>query len=427
MEYLLRTTRRRIQGRVQRLPAHEQQAIVGSTSRLGGPEIVDGHQLQPSRRRRPSALRMERRFSRTGRSSTRRSTSAAFSSSRPTISTRRSRSRHGSSARGWAARSRSGRWWRRGAARAGLPRRVGPCPRRPGRLPRRLRSRRGSGGAGVAVAAERWPRDGRRPTRRLAVDPRPEPRDRPPRRPARSPRTHACSRCPTPWRTRWRRQSFPDERLELIFTCCHPALVLEAQVALTLRALGRLTMQEDRPLVPRSRRDDEAAADAVVRAGRRRVGRQARGRPRPGGGQGGGQPRRRYLAVGRAVRAGRRQARARPAPLRRARHRQDDAREGDRDRLQLAVHLDAGLGLRRDLHRDRRDHRPRPRPQGQAARAQVGRPVHRLHRRDRRRRDAPAVARHGGSARRSSRSRPARRPRTSSSSARGARATRPAT
>jgi RNA polymerase sigma-70 factor, ECF subfamily len=32
----------------------------------------------------------------------------------------------------------------------------------------------------------------------------------------------------------------PDERLELIFTCCHPALALEGQVALTLRALGGL-------------------------------------------------------------------------------------------------------------------------------------------------------------------------------------------
>jgi RNA polymerase sigma-70 factor (ECF subfamily) len=31
---------------------------------------------------------------------------------------------------------------------------------------------------------------------------------------------------------------FPDERLELIFTCCHPALALDAQVALTLRTLG---------------------------------------------------------------------------------------------------------------------------------------------------------------------------------------------
>jgi RNA polymerase sigma-70 factor (ECF subfamily) len=37
---------------------------------------------------------------------------------------------------------------------------------------------------------------------------------------------------------------FPDERLELIFTCCHPALALEAQVALTLRALGGLTTAE---------------------------------------------------------------------------------------------------------------------------------------------------------------------------------------
>jgi RNA polymerase sigma-70 factor, ECF subfamily len=38
--------------------------------------------------------------------------------------------------------------------------------------------------------------------------------------------------------------NFPDERLELIFMCCHPALALEAQVALTLRALGGLTTDE---------------------------------------------------------------------------------------------------------------------------------------------------------------------------------------
>jgi RNA polymerase sigma-70 factor, ECF subfamily len=37
---------------------------------------------------------------------------------------------------------------------------------------------------------------------------------------------------------------FRDERLELIFTCCHPALSTEAQVALTLRALGGLTTEE---------------------------------------------------------------------------------------------------------------------------------------------------------------------------------------
>ena len=37
---------------------------------------------------------------------------------------------------------------------------------------------------------------------------------------------------------------FPDERLELVFTCCHPALATEAQVALTLRTLGGLTTDE---------------------------------------------------------------------------------------------------------------------------------------------------------------------------------------
>jgi RNA polymerase sigma-70 factor (ECF subfamily) len=37
---------------------------------------------------------------------------------------------------------------------------------------------------------------------------------------------------------------FPDERLELVFTCCHPALSVEAQVALTLRTLGGLTTPE---------------------------------------------------------------------------------------------------------------------------------------------------------------------------------------
>jgi RNA polymerase sigma-70 factor (ECF subfamily) len=38
--------------------------------------------------------------------------------------------------------------------------------------------------------------------------------------------------------------TIPDERLELVFTCCHPALALDAQVALTLRTLGRLSTEE---------------------------------------------------------------------------------------------------------------------------------------------------------------------------------------
>jgi RNA polymerase sigma-70 factor (ECF subfamily) len=38
--------------------------------------------------------------------------------------------------------------------------------------------------------------------------------------------------------------TFPDDRLRLIFTCCHPALHQEAQIALTLRTLGGLTTPE---------------------------------------------------------------------------------------------------------------------------------------------------------------------------------------
>jgi RNA polymerase sigma-70 factor, ECF subfamily len=38
--------------------------------------------------------------------------------------------------------------------------------------------------------------------------------------------------------------SIPDERLALLFTCCHPALAVEARVALTLREVGGLTTTE---------------------------------------------------------------------------------------------------------------------------------------------------------------------------------------
>src|SRR6201988_2698504 len=55
----------------------------------------------------------------------------------------------------------------------------------------------------------------------------------------------------------------PDERLRLIFTCCHPALALDAQVALTLRTLGGLTAEEIARafLVP-----EETMAKRLVRA-----------------------------------------------------------------------------------------------------------------------------------------------------------------
>jgi RNA polymerase sigma-70 factor, ECF subfamily len=60
--------------------------------------------------------------------------------------------------------------------------------------------------------------------------------------------------------------TIPDERLELLFTCCHPALALEGQVALTLRALGGLTTDEIARafLVPR-----ETMAKRLVRAKRK--------------------------------------------------------------------------------------------------------------------------------------------------------------
>ena len=57
-----------------------------------------------------------------------------------------------------------------------------------------------------------------------------------------------------------------DERLELIFTCCHPALALDAQVALTLRALGGLSTEEIARafLVP-----EQTMAKRLVRARRK--------------------------------------------------------------------------------------------------------------------------------------------------------------
>jgi RNA polymerase sigma-70 factor (ECF subfamily) len=60
--------------------------------------------------------------------------------------------------------------------------------------------------------------------------------------------------------------TIPDERLELLFTCCHPALGLDAQVALTLRTLGGLRTDEIARafLVP-----EETMAKRLVRAKRK--------------------------------------------------------------------------------------------------------------------------------------------------------------
>jgi RNA polymerase sigma-70 factor (ECF subfamily) len=60
--------------------------------------------------------------------------------------------------------------------------------------------------------------------------------------------------------------TFPDERLELIFTCCHPSLATDAQVALTLRTLGGLST----PQIARAFLVPEATmAQRLVRAKRK--------------------------------------------------------------------------------------------------------------------------------------------------------------
>ena len=96
-----------------------------------------------------------------------------------------------------------------------------------------------------AIAAERWPRDGipTSPGAWLVTTARNRSIDR-----IRRDRTLAAKtrllQVPEEADDTMNATTFPDERLELIFTCCHPALALDAQVALTLRTLGGLSTGE---------------------------------------------------------------------------------------------------------------------------------------------------------------------------------------
>ena len=96
-----------------------------------------------------------------------------------------------------------------------------------------------------AVAAERWPRDGTpdNPRAWLLTTARNRAIDR-----IRRDRTLAAKTRLLEVREHTEDEldetTIPDERLELIFTCCHPALALDAQVALTLRTLGGLKTDE---------------------------------------------------------------------------------------------------------------------------------------------------------------------------------------
>jgi RNA polymerase sigma-70 factor (ECF subfamily) len=96
-----------------------------------------------------------------------------------------------------------------------------------------------------AIAAERWPREGTpaNPRAWLATTARNRAIDR-----IRRDRTLAAKvrllEVPEATEDLVDETTIPDERLELLFTCCHPALALEGQVALTLRTLGGLRTEE---------------------------------------------------------------------------------------------------------------------------------------------------------------------------------------
>ena len=96
-----------------------------------------------------------------------------------------------------------------------------------------------------AVAAERWPRDGvpDNPGAWLVTTARNRAIDRIRRERTLAEKTRQLD-VPAWAEDDVDETTIPDERLELIFTCCHPALATEAQVALTLRALGGLSTDE---------------------------------------------------------------------------------------------------------------------------------------------------------------------------------------
>jgi RNA polymerase sigma-70 factor (ECF subfamily) len=107
------------------------------------------------------------------------------------------------------------------------------------------------------VAVERWPRDGIPPNpaawialtaRRKAIDRLRAARREPPAAPTDiagvDRRSGGDPLVALEALGGEREAPIPDERLELIFACCHPALAPEARVALTLRALGGLSTRE---------------------------------------------------------------------------------------------------------------------------------------------------------------------------------------
>jgi RNA polymerase sigma-70 factor (ECF subfamily) len=97
-----------------------------------------------------------------------------------------------------------------------------------------------------AIAAERWPRDGAptHPGTWLVTTARNRAIDRIRRDRTLAEKTRLLEVPEAAQDIMDDETTFPDERLELVFTCCHPALDTDAQVALTLRTLGGLSTPE---------------------------------------------------------------------------------------------------------------------------------------------------------------------------------------
>jgi RNA polymerase sigma-70 factor (ECF subfamily) len=102
-----------------------------------------------------------------------------------------------------------------------------------------------------AIAAERWPRDGEpaNPAGWLITTARNRAIDHLRRQQVLAGKTMLLARDlqagpQAPEALMDDAAAIPDERLELIFACCHPALALDAQVALTLRTQGGLSTEE---------------------------------------------------------------------------------------------------------------------------------------------------------------------------------------
>ena len=99
-----------------------------------------------------------------------------------------------------------------------------------------------------AIAAQRWPGTGMpdNPGAWLVTTARRRAIDRLRRDRVLAAKLHLLAETepPDPGEDAMASPPIPDERLELVFMCCHPALAVEAQVALTLRAVAGLTTEE---------------------------------------------------------------------------------------------------------------------------------------------------------------------------------------